>query len=77
VACNDQTVKLLMEYETVSENVLFVIAVLTALMSGRKYDSYLKTVTFQENNVCTLVFRNKVITFVNQCGKDPPSAGAI
>jgi hypothetical protein len=31
-------IKLLMEYENVTQNVLFGNAVLAALMSGRKYD---------------------------------------
>jgi hypothetical protein len=50
-----------MEYESVTQEVLFGNAVLAALMSGRKYD-----VIFQngdcsrERNMRTLVFRNKV-----------------
>jgi hypothetical protein len=42
VAYNFQTgsnkIKLLMEYEGITQNVLFGNAVLAALMSGRKYD---------------------------------------
>jgi hypothetical protein len=57
MAYNFQTgynkMKLLTEYENVTQNVLFGNVVLAALMSGRKYD-------VMPQNVRTLVFRNKV-----------------
>jgi hypothetical protein len=65
VAYNFQTgnnnVKLLMEYEDVTQKVLFGNAVLAALMSGRKYNVIPENGDCsRESNVRTLVFRNKV-----------------
>jgi hypothetical protein len=57
MTCNFQTghskIKLLTEYESVTEKVLFGSAVLSALMSGRNYDAI-------PQNVRTLVFRNRI-----------------
>jgi hypothetical protein len=69
VAYNFKTVnskiKLLTEYESVTQNVLFGNAVLTALMSGRKYGVIRKNGDCsRESNVRTLVFRNKVPTVI-------------
>jgi hypothetical protein len=65
VAYNFQTgnnkIKLLMEYENVTQNVLFGNTVLAALMSGRKYDVIPQNGDCsRESNVCTSVFRNNV-----------------
>jgi hypothetical protein len=65
VAYNFQTgnnkIKLLMEYEGVTQKVLFGNTVLTALMSGRKYDVIPQNGDCsRESIVCTLVFQNKV-----------------
>jgi hypothetical protein len=65
VACNFQTgnnkLKLLMEYEMITQNVLFGNAVLAALISGRKYDGIPQNGDCsRERNMHTLVFRNKV-----------------
>jgi hypothetical protein len=65
VAYNFQTennkIKLLMEYESVTQKVLFGTAVITALMSGRKCDVIPQNGDCsRESNVCTSVFRNKV-----------------
>jgi hypothetical protein len=65
VAYNFQTgnnnIKLLMEYEGVTQKVLFGNAVLAALMSGRKYDVIPQNGDCsRERNVRTLVFRNIV-----------------
>jgi hypothetical protein len=65
VAYNFQTVKsktkLLMEYENVTEQVLFGNAVLGALQSGRKYDVMPQNGDCsRESDVRTSVFRNKV-----------------
>jgi hypothetical protein len=66
VAYNFQTgnnkMKLLTEYESVTQKVLFGNAVLAALMSGRKYD------------VIPQIWRRRYRT---QYGKDPPSDNAI
>jgi hypothetical protein len=54
-------IKLLAEYESVTQNVLFSSVVLTALMSGRIYDVILQNgECSRENNVRTLVSRNKI-----------------
>jgi hypothetical protein len=62
VAYNFQTgnnkIKLLMEYESVTQGVLFGNAVLAALMYGRKYDVIPQN--SRESIVRTLVSRNKV-----------------
>jgi hypothetical protein len=68
-------IKLLMEYESVTQKVLFGNDVLTALLSGKNM-TYLKMVI-----VGTLVFRNKVryqnaTRYRTQYGKDPPSDNA-
>jgi hypothetical protein len=65
VAYNFQTgnneIKLLTEYEGVTQKVLFGNAVLAALMYGRKHDVIPQNGDCsRERNVRTLVFRNKV-----------------
>jgi hypothetical protein len=65
VAYNFQTgnnkIKLLTEYEGVTQKVLFGNAVLAALMSGRKYDVIPQNGDCsRESSVRTSVFRNKV-----------------
>jgi hypothetical protein len=65
VAYNFQTgnnkIKLLTQYEGVTQKVLFGNAVLAALMSGRKYDVIPQNADcLRESNVRILVFRNKV-----------------
>jgi hypothetical protein len=65
VAYNFETgnkkIKLLTEYEDVTQKVLFGNAVLAALMSGRKYDVIPQNGDCStESNVRTLVFRNEV-----------------
>jgi hypothetical protein len=65
VAYNFQTgknkIKLLMEYQNVTQKSLFRNTVLAALMTGRKYDVILQNGhCSRESNVRTLVFRNKV-----------------
>jgi hypothetical protein len=65
MACNFQTgnnkIKLLTEYEDVTQKVLYGNAVLAALMSGRKYDVIPQNGDCsRESNARTLVFRNKV-----------------
>jgi hypothetical protein len=65
MAYNFQTgnnkIKLLTEYEDVTQKVLFGNAVLAALMSGIKYDVIPQNGDCsRESNVRTLVFRNKV-----------------
>jgi hypothetical protein len=87
VAYNFQTgnnkIKLRMEYENVTEKVLFDNAVLAALMSGRKYDVIPQNGDCsRESNVHTLVFQTKsVIKMECRCrtqyGKDPNSDNAI
>jgi hypothetical protein len=53
--------KLLMEYESVTQKVLFGNAILTALKSGTKYDVISQNGDCsRESNVRTLVFRNTV-----------------
>jgi hypothetical protein len=55
-------IKLLMEYEDVTQKVSFGTAVLAALMSGRKYDViHQNGDCSRESNVHALVFRNKVL----------------
>jgi hypothetical protein len=57
----NNNIKLLTEYEDVTQKVLFGNAVLAALMSGRKYDVIPQNGDCsRESNVRTLVFRNKV-----------------
>jgi hypothetical protein len=61
VAYNFQTknnkIKLLTEYEGVTQKVLFGNAVLATLMSGRKYDVRPQNGDYsRESIVCTLVF---------------------
>jgi hypothetical protein len=65
VAYNFQTgnnkIKLLTEYEGVTQKLLFGNAVLAALMSVRKYDVIPQNGDCsRESNLRTLVFRNKV-----------------
>jgi hypothetical protein len=65
VAYNFQTgknkIKLLTEYEDVTQKVLFGNAVLSVLMSGRKYDVIPQNGDYsRESNVRILVFQNKV-----------------
>jgi hypothetical protein len=49
-----------MEYENVTQKVLFGISVLIALMSGGKYDIVLQNgYCSRESNVRDLVFRNE------------------
>jgi hypothetical protein len=53
--------KLLMECKNITQNVLFGITILAALMSGRKYDVIPQNGDCsRESNVRTFVFRNKV-----------------
>jgi hypothetical protein len=64
VAYNFQTennkIKILKEYERVTQKVLFGGSVLAALMYGRKYDVISQNgESSREDNVRTLVFRNK------------------
>jgi hypothetical protein len=52
--------KLLMEYERVTQNVLFGDATVAALISGRKYDVIPKNSNYsRESNMRTLVVGNK------------------
>jgi hypothetical protein len=65
MAYNFQTgknkIKLLMEYEDVTQKVLFGNAILAALTSGRKYDVIPQNGDCsRESNARILVFRNKV-----------------
>jgi hypothetical protein len=65
MAYNFQTgsnkIKLLTEYESVTQKVLFGSAVLAELMSGRKYDVIPENGDCsRESNMRTSVFRNKV-----------------
>jgi hypothetical protein len=54
-------IKLLMEYEGVTQKVLFGNAVLAALMCGGKYDVIPQNGDCsRESNVHTLAFQNKV-----------------
>jgi hypothetical protein len=54
-------IKLLTEYENMTQKVLFGNTVLSALMSGRKYDVIPQNGDCsKESNLRTLVFRNKV-----------------
>jgi hypothetical protein len=54
-------IKLLTQYENVTQEVLLGNAVLTALMPGRKYDVIIQNDDcLRESNVRPLVFRNKV-----------------
>jgi hypothetical protein len=85
VAYNFQTgnnkIKLLTEYEGVTQKVLFGNAALAALMSGRKYDVIPQNGDCsRESNVRTSVFRDKV-RYQNatslQNSVDPPSDNAI
>jgi hypothetical protein len=56
-------VKLLTEYESVTQKVLFGNAVLAALMSGRKYDVIPQNGDCsREGKVRTLVFRNSPLS---------------
>lgn len=71
-----------MEYQSVTQKVLFDNAVLTTMMSRRKYDIYLKTATVQEK--ATWIFQNKVhcenkmqCHYGTQYAKDPPSDNTI
>jgi hypothetical protein len=52
-------IKPLREHESVTQ-ILFINAVLTALMYGRSYDVITQNGDLRENNVHTLVFQNKV-----------------
>jgi hypothetical protein len=60
MAYNFQTrnnkIKLIIEYESVIQTVLFGNTVLTALMSGRKYEIPQNDNCSRECNMCTLVF---------------------
>jgi hypothetical protein len=75
--------KVLTEYESVTQEVLFDNAVLAALMSERKYDVIPQNGDCsRESNVRTLVFRNKVryqnaASLQNSIWKAPPSDDAI
>jgi hypothetical protein len=54
-------IKLLSEYENITQRVLFGNAILAALISGRKYDVILQNGdSSRESNVRTLVFRNQL-----------------
>jgi hypothetical protein len=71
-----------MEYESVTENVLFGNALFTALMSGRKYNLPENGDCSRESDVRTLVFPNKVryqnaTPLQNSIWKDPRSDNAI
>jgi hypothetical protein len=52
---------MLTKYESVTQKVLFIIAtrIFASLMSGRKYD-YASQMAAGQENVRTLVFRNKI-----------------
>jgi hypothetical protein len=54
-------IKLLMEYESLTQKYLFDNDVLPILMSGREYE-FIPQIgdCSRESNVCTLVLRNKV-----------------
>jgi hypothetical protein len=56
IQIGNSKIKLLTQYESVTQKVLFGNAVLTALISERKYDSDLKMGTVQENEMCVLWF---------------------
>jgi hypothetical protein len=65
--------KLLTEYESVNQKVLFGNNLLTTLMPGEKMASY-----FKDCNACTLVFQMKSIIkmqhhYITQSRKDSPS----
>jgi arsenate reductase-like glutaredoxin family protein len=70
-------------YENITQKVLFDNAVFTTFMSGEKYDVIVQNINCsRENNVRTLVFRNKVhyqnaTPLQNSILKDPPSENAI
>jgi hypothetical protein len=69
--------KLLKQYENITQQVLFAIANFSAMMSGRKYDVIPQNVdSSRESNVRNLVFRNNVRfkmerRYRTQYGKDP------
>jgi hypothetical protein len=76
VAYNSQTennkIRLLMEYESVTRKVLFGNAVLAALMSGRIYD------VMPRNGVLWFFETKSVIKMHKpQYGKDSPSDNAV
>jgi hypothetical protein len=85
VTYNFQTVnhkiKLLTEYESVTQKVLFGNGILAEFMSRRKYDVMLQNGDCsREGNVRTLVIRNKVKTqrrYRTQYRKAPLSDNAI
>jgi hypothetical protein len=87
VAYNFQTgknkIKLLTEYENVTQKVLFGNAVLAALVSGRKYDVITQNGDCsRESNVRTFVFRKRSVIkmqrrYRTEYGIDPPSDNAI
>jgi hypothetical protein len=87
VACNFQIgknkIKLITEYENVTQEVLFGNAVLAALISGRKYDVISQNgECSRESNVLTWFFETKSVIktqrcYRNQYGKYPPSDNAI
>jgi hypothetical protein len=87
MAYNFQTrnnnIKLLMVYEIVTRKVLCGNAVLTALMSGRKYDIIPQNGDcLRENSVHTVVFQNKVCyqnatSLWNSIWKRPTSDNAL
>jgi hypothetical protein len=75
-------IKLLREYENVTQQVLFGNAVIAALISGRKYDIPQNGNCSRENNVRSLFLERKSVIkrkrhYRSQYGKDPASDNAI
>jgi hypothetical protein len=72
-------IKLITEYENVTQKGLFGTAILGTLMSGENMTSYLKMVTVHEKAMCVLWFcetKSRIKTqrsYRTQYGKDPPS----
>jgi hypothetical protein len=86
MAYNFQTgnskIKLLMEYESVIQKVLFGNAVLAVLMSARKYDIPQNDNCSRQSNMRTWFFETKSVIkmqhrYRTQYGKDPPSDNAL
>jgi hypothetical protein len=86
VAYNFQTgnnkINLLMEYESVTQKVLFGNGVLSALMSGRKYVMPESGDCSRESNAIHWFFETKSVIktqrrYRTHYGKDPPSDNAI
>jgi hypothetical protein len=75
--------KLLTEYEILSQKVLFGNAVLTAFMSWKIYDVISQNIGCSREGMCIIwFFKIKPVTktqniYRTQHGKDPPSDNAI